>query len=439
MTCREAQKRLVDLFDAAPPRALENELQSHLAACVDCAREYAESLAAVASIEPPERVQPSPDFKERVMKEIMEIPPAVRPRRNYFPRLAVAAAAAVLLVALAPIVASLRSKGNRVPAPVLSLLAQSVLAMSGIESVHMTARMRTTPSENFEYINPDCDWVPLDMYKHFSEPAKWRVEKSGRVAVMDGVSVLLWVKPNMAARGKSGAGFIEWLYPLLDTGKIFDNELAAARAGAVTAQVSEEIRDGAQEMVLTVRRNPQMPVTDWLYNKNVSTSDQTRIYRFDAASKRLSGMQLLVHRDAGVVAVFEITSVRYNEVLAPSLFALDLPADVIWTVSAEQMSVTSEPLPTTPKEAATLLFDAFARQDWRRALVVIPESDVAPILKEIYGGLQVISIGEPFQSMLYRGWFVPYEIKLKNGYVKKHNLAVRNDNPSRRWVFDGGL
>jgi hypothetical protein len=439
MTCREAQKRLVDLFDAAPPRALEDELQSHLAACVDCAREYAESLAAVAGIELPERVQPSPDFKERVMKEIMEIPPAVRPRRNFLPWLAVAAAAAVLLVALAPIVASLRSKGNRVPAPVLSLLAQSVQAMSGIESVHMTARMRTMPRDNFEYINPNCDWVPLDIYKHFGEPAKWRVEKSGRVVVMDGSSSLLWIKPNTAARGKSGAGFIDWLYPLLDTGRIFDNELAAARTGAVTAQMSEEVRNGAREVVLTVKRSPQAPVTDWLYNKNVSTSDQTRIYRFDAASKRLSGMQLLVHRDTGDVAVFEITSVRYNEALAPSLFALDLPADVIWAVSVEQMPVASEPPPTTPKEAATLLFDAFAREDWRRALVVIPESGVSPSMKAIYGGLQVISIGEPVQSMLYRGWFVPYEIKLKNGFVKKHNLAVRNDNPSRRWVFDGGL
>jgi outer membrane lipoprotein-sorting protein len=439
MTCREAQKRLVDLFDAAPPRTLENELRSHLAACEDCTREYADALAAVASIEPPERAQPSPDFKERVMKEIMEIPPAVRPRHNFFSKLAVAVAAAVVLVVLAPILVSLRSKGNHVPAPVFSLLAQSVQAMSGIESVHMTARMRTLPRDNFEYINPECDWVPLDIYKQFGDPAKWRVEKAGRVVVMDGASTLLWIKPNMAARGRSGAGFIEWLYPLLDTGKIFDNELAAARAGAATAQMSEETRDGAREIVLSVKRSSKVPVTDWLHNKNVSTSDQTRVYRFDAASKRFSGMQLLVHRDSSDVAVFEITSVRYNEALAPSLFTLDLPANVIWSVSAEQMPVTSEPLPTTPKDVATLLFDALARQDWRQALVVIPASDVAPVMKEIYGGLQVISIGEPFQSVLYRGWFVPYEIKLKNGYVKKHNLAVRNDNPGRRWMFDGGL
>jgi hypothetical protein len=50
----------------------------------------------------------------------------------------------------------------------------------------------------------------------------------------------------------------------------------------------------------------------------------------------------------------------------------------------------------------------------------------------------VISVGEPFQSGLYAGYFVPYEIRLRDGTVKKYKLAVRNDNPAHRWVVDGG-
>ena len=64
---------------------------------------------------------------------------------------------------------------------------------------------------------------------------------------------------------------------------------------------------------------------------------------------------------------------------------------------------------------------------------------VPQIFKDYLGGLEVISIGEPFQSMGYPGWFVPYEIKLQSGEIKKHNLAIRNDNPAHRFELDGGI
>lgn len=48
-------------------------------------------------------------------------------------------------------------------------------------------------------------------------------------------------------------------------------------------------------------------------------------------------------------------------------------------------------------------------------------------------------LGEPFEAWPYGGWFVPYEIRLPNGDVRKWNLAVRNDNPAHRYVVDGGL
>jgi hypothetical protein len=48
-------------------------------------------------------------------------------------------------------------------------------------------------------------------------------------------------------------------------------------------------------------------------------------------------------------------------------------------------------------------------------------------------------LGDPFQSGQYPGWFVPYEIRLKSGEVKKHNLAIRNGNPAKHWLVDGGI
>jgi hypothetical protein len=103
------------------------------------------------------------------------------------------------------------------------------------------------------------------------------------------------------------------------------------------------------------------------------------------------------------------------------------------------MPVSRRGLPQSPKEAAEVFFDGLAREDWDQVLTIYPYGRLSRGFKSWLGGLRVISLGEPFQSFSYPGWFVPYEIRLKSGPVRKHNLAVRNDNPEGRWVFDGGL
>jgi hypothetical protein len=92
-----------------------------------------------------------------------------------------------------------------------------------------------------------------------------------------------------------------------------------------------------------------------------------------------------------------------------------------------------------PRETAQAFFEACADEDWDEFLKFWPASAVDQRLKDYLGGIEIISIGEPFKSGRYAGWFVPYEIKFKNGHTKKMNLAVRNDNPAQRYVVDGGI
>ena len=37
------------------------------------------------------------------------------------------------------------------------------------------------------------------------------------------------------------------------------------------------------------------------------------------------------------------------------------------------------------------------------------------------------------------GVFVPYEVRLKDGTIRKWQLSIRCDNPEHRWYFDGGF
>ena len=65
--------------------------------------------------------------------------------------------------------------GNRAQSGAIALLAQSVEAMPALQTVHVVARMRTLPADNFEMIGLNYAFVPVEMWKDFGAPPKWRV------------------------------------------------------------------------------------------------------------------------------------------------------------------------------------------------------------------------------------------------------------------------
>ena len=120
---------------------------------------------------------------------------------------------------------------------------------------------------------------------------------------------------------------------------------------------------------------------------------------------------------------------------------------------------------TTPAEMAQNFFDACSREDWSTVGKFWPDNTLKDGTKKYLGGMEVISLGKPFKARIsiaallelqpnlrdqLRGMgnqkdfqgpqvYVPYEIRLKDGNVKKWQLAIRCDNPEHRWYFDGGL
>ena len=119
---------------------------------------------------------------------------------------------------------------------------------------------------------------------------------------------------------------------------------------------------------------------------------------------------------------------------------------------------------TMPAEVAQTFFDACAKEDWS-TVGKFWQGTLDDRIKNYLGGMEVISLGKPFRARIsiaallelqpnVRGQlkgmgkkkdfqgpqvFVPYEIRLKDGTVRKWQLAIRCDNPEHRWYFDGGL
>jgi outer membrane lipoprotein-sorting protein len=351
------------------------------------------------------------------------------------------AAAAVIIIAI--VLATNFLDKTILPVSATTVLAQATKAVANLRSVHIKAQIRTIAHDNFELIGLNYDFVPHEMWKEFDGTfhGKWRIEKPGRVVVMDGKSSLLLIRPNYAAKGGIGTGFVGWLKPLLDVDKVLDSEKKLAQEQGSKLQLTREKGlDGNDKLLVSVEALAQGDFTnDWLKNKSIDASDNLRIYTFDAETKFLETLEVYVHTDEGDVLVLEITDIEYNLDINPTLFTLELPEDVIWSERPKKLADNEKYEQMGPKEMAQAFFEACADEDWDEFLKFWSTSAVAQGIKDYLGGLEIVSIGEPFKSGRYAGWFVPYEIKLRSGRIKKFNLAVRNDNPAKRYVVDGGI
>jgi hypothetical protein len=234
-----------------------------------------------------------------------------------------------------------------------------------------------------------------------------------------------------------------WSGRLLNVHDLLDSELQKAKNNP-DREVSlwhKEI-EGQDKVILEVDVSTNVPEGDYLRNKFIMDSDHLKVYQFDTKTKLLEGLQVYVHTDNEDVLIFEVTDIGYDTEFDDGVFALDLPEDMIWSKDLEILPDNKRYEDMTPKEVATVFFQACADEDWEEALKFWGASRIDDRIKDYLGGLEIISIGEPFQSGGYArglGWFVPYEIKLKSGDIKKHNLAIRNDNKAKRYNVDGGI
>jgi hypothetical protein len=324
------------------------------------------------------------------------------------------------------------------------ILQDAINAVSDIKSVHMKARMRTLPSDNFSLIGLKYDFVPIEMWKHTDDKGvlRWRVEKPGRVLLVDGKTTTMLIKPNYGVREDQPypiGCFDSWSARFLNVSKLLDSELQHAKDNP-DRKVSFEHKDidGQDKIILKVEMAANVPEGDYLRNTFITDSNHLNVYQFDAKTKLLEALQVYVHADNNDVMIFEITEIEYNKEIDDAVFALDLPKEMIWHNKPQKLSDNEKYEKMTPKEAAQTFFQACADENWDEASKFWSSTKIDDRLKRYLGGLTIISIGEPFQSEGYAskglGWFVPYEIKLR---PEEQNARVSNANSAGRYVIMG--
>jgi hypothetical protein len=449
MNCQQCQEQLAEYVEDLLESQQRQEIALHLRDCPVCRAEAAEHQQLRDRLIRDAAAAPKTPLEPAVMRRIHEHQ-APRLRRITMPKrygrvgLGLAAAAAIAVLLVVP-----WGGGNNGRAMAAEVFAKAVKAISDLQSVYIKLSVRTIAHDNFEYIEPDHDFVPHEMWKEFGPRSKYRVEKPGRVVTSDGESSLLVFgggdRQRTASKGSPNTNFVGWIKTFLDVDQVFDSELRCAEQNDWDVRITEETGpDGRLQQVVTIEAEAEGDFThDWLKNKSISNSDQQRVFRFDAQTGRLEDLELWLHADEEDVLVLDIEEIIYNPAIEPDLFAIEPPETAIWYVPPVVLPDNEKYAALSPDEAARAFFQALADENWEEVLKFHPFSAVSQNIKDTFGGLEILEIGEPFQSGRYRGWFVPYKIRLNYAdavpYVKKYNLALRNDNAAGRYVVDGGF
>jgi hypothetical protein len=328
-------------------------------------------------------------------------------------------------------------------AKAVEVMTKGAQAVAKLTSIHLRGQLRTAPQDNFSSINADSPFCTIELWKQFEPDLKWRVEKPQRVVVMDGESTVMLIRTDDTGvkfpHPSRSAFDTDWLQRIANISNTISNELDNARAQGWKLDTTEETAaDGRLKNIVTIMAKSGVPDDDYGRNNFIGTADTRRVYRFDAQSKLLESVQIYLARPSGEVKIFDLSQIDYNQPMDPSIWKLELPADVSWAqLEPPKLPDNEKYASMTAEQATRAFFEACSREDWNEVGKFM--SPVTADLKEYLGGLEIVSLGESFTSKAYVGRYVPYEIKLKNGHVKKHNLAIRKDNPAGRWQVDGGI
>lgn len=443
MNCVECRDNLVACTEGLLDQEESLQCEAHLEACAACRAEY----AAIAHLQ--QRLvahgQASADVPivEPVMRRVLH--EQTEPERNSIMSIllkhrwglglgATAGAVAVILLAVA--------STSKIQAAAAEAMTKGAEAAAKLTTIHIRGQLRTAPYDNFSHIDPDLDFVTVELWKQFGPELKWRVDKPGRIAVMDGQSTVLFIKPEFATKvGRSSSAFdTQWLHEIANVSGTLNKELSASKMHGWPVTVSQEQgADGKSKSVVTIEAKTGLLTGDYLKNKFFDTADTRRQYTFDDQSGLLESAKIYLHTGSEEKLIFELDQIDYNQPLEASVFELQLPTNVVWEQEMQILPDNAKYAAMTPEQAARAFFEACGREDWIEAGKFCT---VTSGLKEALGGIEVINIGKSFDSALTvigGPLFVPYEIKRKDGYVKKFNLALKKDGKTGRWFVDGGI
>lgn len=315
------------------------------------------------------------------------------------------------------------------------ILRQALTSLHEAGLIEMTVDIRTRPMENFRYINLDDGFVShrIDISRTDST-MHWRIDKGGRTAVGNDTHIYNWIdnlKIGWRSEGDTPAELLGYLATLLSPESILDAEL---RQCLDDNESGYELTRNRDEIILTVRSRPKGNfMNPYMLNASIGESENIRQYVFETESNRLKSASVKVVHDGIATEVLKITSITYN---ASANGITALPSDI------DFIDVTPPHMPglaaLNPTEAASIILKAFEKWDSPILDATIHSNLLQSVYRNDLQGAILLSVGRPFNSGNENTIFVPYTLRLADGSIKNHNLAMQK-NQTGAWIVVGGL
>ena len=380
---------------------------------------------------------PPPDLRSRLERDI---PGSSRqPESVWWPERAwtmarigtvTASTAAVGVAAWLALSFGLGPGGTVAFAAVLEPVAQAT-AQAG--AAHVVLEMLTREGEDFSFVNLDGDMQPveawLELPKTPGDSGRARLDKPDRIYVFDGAETVFYHPHRREAYRVVGAGVdMDVFWPAA-----WVREIQNRPAEGIEVLAHEESSDRGR-ILLREKAAPGRR----LEPSFLGDFDRETEVVWDLATQRLLELRRWVYVEDRRRLFSELTSIEYLDSIADDTFRLDLPADVRWGGVTD---VALDVAALGPREVAVRLFEAALKGDRRMLEQLCPSpATVDFLLDASTRPSELLFIGEPFRSGDYPGVYVPYKVRYgARGLVKEHNLALRDDNPMKRWVYDGGI
>jgi hypothetical protein len=444
--CEKIKDQIADLVTGILLEAQVHVLEQHLNECAAC-RDYARALKDedmlltefFAKIDANITHQ-----QERVLQAINRLDLSRQSETHLIWRtimkspITKIAAAAVIIIA---VVLSINLWDKSIPSAYA--LEQTIEANHSVRYLHIKG-FDPSHKEPKEY------WVECDESGKLKS-ARWHMpewdapEDGAKVVVWKENKIHLWFKGTIKRRSclvtYTNVKGADWVY---NYAQVSNPKLAVERLYEQQAQGKVKIEvdqpaNKAKPIVVTATYLPESPKSgrrEMLFvDRGTKLVKAVKFYRLKDGKYEYRGMQEYYD---------------YNQPIAPEMFDLDkeVPPDVL-RVDQDQKAIelnkgiSPDELEKyekmTPKEMTIAFFQACEDEDWDELLKFMSDSEIRQKTKDYYGRLEIISIGEPFKTDEYHGWFVPYEVRLKSGNIKKWNLAVSNRNLVQRYMYDGGF
>ena len=444
--CEKIKDQIADLVTGILPEDQVHVLEQHLNECAAC-RDYARALKDedmlltefFAKIDTNITHQ-----QERVLQAINHSGVSRQSETHLIWRtimkspITKLAAAAVIFVAVA---LSINVWDKSIPTAYA--LEQTIEANHSVRYLHIKG-FDPSHKEPKEY------WVVCDESGKLKSARwhmpEWDAPKDGaKVVVWKKNKIHLWFKGTTKKRSclvtYTNVKGADWVYnyaqvsnPRLAVERLYEQQAQ----GQVKIEVDQP-KDKAKPIVVTATYLLESPKSDrrevLFVDRGTKLVTAVKFYRLKDGKYEYRGMQEYYN---------------YNQPIDPEMFDLDkeVPADVRRVDRDQQKiemnkGISPDELEKyenmTPKEMTIVFFQACADEDWDELLKFMSDSEVRQEIKDYYGGLEIISIGEPFKTDEYHGWYVPYEVRLKSGSIKKWKLAASNRNIVQRYICDGGF